>query len=121
MKAYQEAAERVKVLLALPDPQVEHEIGSDDTFYPWSLFPAVYGTYSSDFDDTALDVLEAIRGNAYPKESLAHQMFREMLCTANLCDYGTSPRTCFATPEFRYVLAELIARWRNFRFISWGY
>jgi hypothetical protein len=115
------AADVVKELLALPDPETEPEIGSDDTFCPWSLFPAIYGTYSSAFDDVALDVLEALRGGAFPEETLAHEMFREMLCTANLCDYGTSPRVCFATPEFREVLPELIARWRSYRKLAWEY
>lgn len=101
----------------------------DETFDPWSLFPAIYGTYSSDFDQTMLEVLRALQlvseddwDAAFAmqrREGLAHHIFREMLCTSDLCDYGSSPRTCFPTLPFRQVLPDFIAKWEAFSAMQW--
>jgi hypothetical protein len=121
-----EAADKVRVELAKPVSAHEHDIG-DEYFDPWELFPSLYGSYSRDFDDMALLVLRNLN-LAYERrwddqdhsEGLAHEMFREMLCTADLCDYGTSPRVCFATEEFGSVLPDLIAKWEAYALVHWG-
>ena len=89
---------------------------------PWAAFPAFYGSYSSDFDDMAILVLENIRDGKWGAdngEGLAHEMFREVLCTSGLCNYGTSPRGCFPEPEFAEVLPALIEKWRAYRDAQW--
>lgn len=113
-----EAAERVQALLAKPDAYDRYTL-SDQDFDPWQLFPSLLGCYSAAFDDLAIDVLERIQTLREEGETLAHEMFREMLCTANLCDYGTSPRVCFPTSNFRPLLPELIERWKRYRAIMW--
>lgn len=115
-----DAAKRVEAILALPDLPSEELYPSDEYFEPWALFPSVYGSYSGRFDDLAIAVLEDILHNTHICDGLANEIFREMLCTSDLCDYGTSPRTCFATPEFKLLLPELITKWKKYADIKWG-
>jgi len=85
-----------------------------DFFDPWNLFPSVYGTYSSEFDVCAVEVLEGL--GVYDdtvRRDLASDFFRDMLCTAELCEYGTSPRVCFPTSQFRGLVPKLIKRWKE--------
>jgi hypothetical protein len=98
----------------------------DDTpmfFKPWDIFPAVYGTYSAEFDNMAIEVLTSVlEGRAY-EEPLSHHMFREMLCVVGLCDYATSPRGCF--PNYteggiEAILSELLEKWKQYRIVLWG-
>ena len=116
-RAEREAAEKVAALLDLPID--EFAMGGEGTFDPWELFPCLYGSYSSDFDECAIAVLtELIDGNKQ-REDLGAEMFREMLCTAALCDYGSSPRVCFPTEDFRPLLPRLIEKWREFSALQW--
>ena len=113
-----QAAAKVAELLGRPmadDPQYQ----SVEDFDPWEIVPSIYGTYSSDFDDMAIEVLESLNSGEFKPESLAHQMFRELLCNAELCDYGTSPRVCFPTTEFKALLPRLIERWKEWRESQW--
>lgn len=122
-----DAVARVQAELAKPLPQDDQDVG-DDVFDPWEIFPCLYGSYSMAFDDMALLVLGNIRLAAqerwdeqnWSEETLAHEMFREILCNADLCDYGASPRTCFATLAFREVLPELIDKWVAWSRVHWG-
>ncbi|NBU79776.1 MAG: hypothetical protein EBS50_12020 [Sphingomonadaceae bacterium] len=124
-----QAIDKLRALLSLPDAQTRDDLGcfseSGDLpiyFDPWELFPALYGGYSSEFDDMAITVLENIAAEKSERESLAHQMFREMLCTADLCVYGTSPRCCFPNYEtdFGKLLPALIERWQAYFAVKWG-
>lgn len=120
-----EAAERLTAELAKPD---EGEEGLQDhgvCFDPWSLFPAVYGTYGGEFDACAIQVLmELERQNAGDwsgaRSDLGARMFREMLCTAHFCDYGTSPRACFWSHRYADLLPQLRERWQAFSLRCWG-
>lgn len=85
-------------------------VHDEDRFNPWSLFPAVYGSYSSEFDACAIDVLREIDSGQKVRGDLGAEMFREMLCTGGFCDYGTSPRYCFWVLD-RALLPALIDRW----------
>jgi hypothetical protein len=117
------AAANVAALLARPDASADDLSVGDvgDKFVPWDLFPCLYGSYSSAFDDMALAVLENIRDGKCKAEDLASEMFREILCTADLCEYGTSPRVCFPTEEFKALLPQLIARWERYAKAQWGW
>lgn len=121
------ALEELKAQLAKPI-NVEGEPwlhGTDGVFDPWEIFPSLYGSYSSEFDDMAILVLDNILNKRWGSdhgEGLAHQMFREMLCTADLCDYGTSPRGCFpnwAVDGIEGLLTTLLAKWREYRDAEW--
>lgn len=116
----QEAITKLDALLALPSIPADGLYSDGECFNPWKLFPAVYGTYSSAFDDMALAVLTDLNERAFNATDLAGEMFREMLCTAGFCDYGTSPRTCFATTTFTVRLPRLIERWREYSRIHWS-
>lgn len=115
-----EAVERLQVELAKPSPSSRDDLGCKEFFDPWSLFPALYGSYSSDFDDLAIDVLNEIADGHKTRGDLAAEMFREMLCTANLCDYGSSPRVCFPTVGFRSLVPALLEQWGKYRAMMWG-
>jgi FPC/CPF motif-containing protein YcgG len=118
------SVEKVREQLAKRLPQDNQDF-DDDVFDPWELFPCIYGSYSSAFDDMALLVLRNIqlaqerRYDEQAPEELAHEIFREMLCRLNLCDYGTSPRVCFATGHFAEVLPALIERWAAWAQVQW--
>lgn len=117
-----EAVEILKAQIAKP---VGREDGwtNPDHFDPWEAFPCVYGSYSSEFDDMAIRVLENLmhqRSGRDGGEALAHEMFREMLCVADLCDYGTSPRVCFPTAQFAEILPPLLEKWREHARVVWG-
>lgn len=120
LEAEDAAAEKVRAELAKPLAECRDDIGDDSFFDPWRLFPALYGSYSNDFDDMAITVLQNIADNGERQEALAHQMFREMLCASDLCNYGTSPRACFATSAFKAILLELLAKWRAYYAVQWG-
>ena len=114
-KAEREAVERVEAILARPNSDNPAE-----DFDPWDLFPAVYGSYSSEFDRMAIDVLRDVLAGEFKRNDLASEIFREMLCSANLCDYGSSPRACFPTVKFKAILPKLIARWAAYADAHWG-
>ncbi len=114
-----EAGERLAALLALKMPQEEFDIGCEGYFDPWEMFP-LYGTYSSDFDECAIGVLEEIQSGNKIRHDLAAEMFREMLCNLDLCSYGTSPRVCFPTSEFRALLPAYIEQWKAHAKIIWS-
>ena len=115
------AVEHLDALMALPMPDPQNPQDYDKEFDPWNLFPFLYGSYSSEFDDLAIEVLSNLR-DGFPdhmRRDLAAEMFREMLCTAHLCDYGTSPRVCFPTQGFKTRLPALIEKWTEYRRLKW--
>ncbi len=116
----EESADRVASMLALPPIPPNRLYSDGECFDPWDLFPAVYGSYSSEFDELAIAVLEDIRHGTHKREDLANEIFREMLCTAGLCAYGTSPRVCFPTQSFGRLLDALIDRWKEYAAIKWS-
>ena len=109
----------LKALLKLPVAEHKYDLGSDGTFDPWSLFP-LYGSYSSDFDECAIEVLEELRERFSRRDDLGAEMFREMLCVMGLCDYGTSPRVCWPTPEFSALLPAFIEKWKAYSKLHWS-
>lgn len=125
-------AEGEKSAIEMVREELEHPIGREegytnpDYFDPWRPFErCIYGSYSSDFDDMAILVLDNIvnkRWGASAGEGLAHEMFREMLCVADLCDYGTSPRGCFpnwSIDGIEELLVALLEKWREYRRVQW--
>lgn len=118
-KQEREASERLEKMLALRLPDFREEMGCDDVFDPWNLFPSLYGSYSGDFDRCAIEVLEEINTKTKVRDDLGAEMFREMLCTAGFCNYGTSPRVCFSNERFEASLPKLIEKWRAYSLIQW--
>ena len=118
-KLEHESAARVREMLTLPQREQPGMGPCDGEFDPWALFPAVYGSYSSDFDDMAIAVLTDIKDRTHKRDDLASEMFREMLCVLDLCDYGSSPRVCFPNSEFKEMLPELIEKWKQYSAAHW--
>lgn len=114
------AAAKVLAALSLPIAPERDYCGAEGYFDPWELFPSLYGSYSSAFDDMAIKVLENLRDGEFDGEGLAHEMFREILCTSTFCDYGTSPRVCFPNRDFHKMLPRLIEKWREYCKVWWG-
>jgi hypothetical protein len=119
-KQAHEAIVALDALLAKPTIPRDEMFSNGECFEPWDLLPCLYGTYSRAFDDLALAVLSNLHDGTYSRSDLAAEMFREMLCTKGLCDYGTSPRVCFASTEFKARLPRLIERWREYSRIRWS-
>ena len=115
----EKAAANVRDILARPMAE-DGMLGCDGTFDPWDIFPSLYGSYSSEFDDCALAVLCDLRDGTHHRDDLASQILKEMLCTSDLCSYGTSPRVCFPNSSFRKMLPDLIAKWRLYVALQWG-
>jgi len=119
MNSYYEKIEKEsmgKVNNMLLKPLAEDENGSVDDFDPWEIFP-LYGSYSSEFDDMAIITLTDILNGTYTARKdyeLAQEMFREMLCNMELCEYGTSPRSCWANEGFKAILPEYISKWKQY-------
>lgn len=115
------AAAALDAMLSRPSiPPDDMAYSDGECFNPWELFPCVYGSYSSEFDDMALAILGDLRDGAFNDRGLAGEMFREMMCVTGLCDYGTSPRVCFPTQLFSERLPRLIERWSEYAARKWG-
>lgn len=115
-----EAAKVIAWALQKPMPEYADEIGADDNFEPWELF-GLYGSYDSRFDAMAITCLKEIESRDFKTfDNLAFDMFKELLCNMHLCDYGTSPRVCFATYHFKPLLPQLIERWEVIQKLRWG-
>ncbi len=114
-----EAQQRVVQALALPLPENEHDFG-EGVFDPWELFPCLYGTYSGEYDQCAIQVLQELHSGEKLRDDLASEMFREILCTSHHCNYGSSPRVCFPTLPFKETLPLLIEKWKAWSLICWG-
>jgi hypothetical protein len=118
-KRERQAVEALDAMLVKPPMPDDGMCSDGECFDPWDLFPCVYGSYSSEFDDLALAVLSDINVEACERCDLAAEIFREILCTTGFCDYGTSPRVCFATTAFKERLPRFIERWREYAQIMW--
>jgi hypothetical protein len=116
----QQAADRVRGIMEHLMPESRDDIGASDFFNPWDIFPSLYGSYSSDFDDCAIDVLRELLDRSLSRDDLSAQMLREMLCQDSLCDYGTSPRVCFPTEAFKPLIPDLIRKWQAYYVVKWG-
>lgn len=68
-----EAGEKIAALLELPLAEFREEIGSEGTFDPWELFP-LYGTYCSEFDECAIDVLTELQDIDKRRDDLGAEM-----------------------------------------------
>ena len=125
----QGALDRVRAELSKPVPtaRIDEEftdpneilLGDERSFNPWEVIDCFYGCYSNDFDDCAIEVLSELIQRQAMRDDLGARMFREILCTMDLCEYGTSPRVCFPTPEFSEILPQLLSKWEAYSKVQW--
>lgn len=99
-------------------PETDMDCGCEGYFDPWEEL-GLYGNYSSGFDDMAIAVLIDLRDGTHLASGLSVEMFRELLCVQDLCEYGTSPRCCWPWGAFRDALPEIIRKWEALRAIRW--
>jgi len=96
-------------------------LDSSEAFDPWEdVVSFCHGSYCGDFDKCAIETLTDIRDGTIERRDLASRMFREHLCTLHLCDYGSSPRACFPTTDFKPLMNDLIDKWRQYSLEAWG-
>ncbi len=117
-KVDREAAEELQAMLALPNDEQGY-MSEGESFDPWDLFPLLYGSYCGSFVRCAIEVLSELKDGEKRRDDLGAEMFREMLCNKHLCDYGTSPRVCFPTSNFRPLLVPLIEKWKAYSLVKW--
>ena len=115
-------------------PNAEDENG--EYWDPWDALGVRCGGYSSAIDDDALAVLKAIRDGAASRHSggeftnyttdiaaktgmsATHvELWQYLFCSADWCDYGTSPRGCF--PNYDIDFDALIAAWEAYYERRW--
>jgi hypothetical protein len=109
-----DAARKIEELLDKP-------LGNGiEDFDPWEML-GMYGTYDMAFDVMAIDTLSEIAEARIIviDRPLSHDMFREILCHKNLCDYGSSPRSCFPTQYFKPLIMPLIEKWYAHTIVVW--
>jgi hypothetical protein len=110
----------------------------EDYYDPWTAMRIHCGGYGSEVDLDVIRVLRAIavgsrnciEGLEGPKGyvtdiaeqtgmSASHvELIQYMLCSADWCDYGTSPRGCF--PNWDGDFEALIAAWEKYYEQQWG-
>lgn len=117
--------EKLKIILDMPVPEHSNDFARD-VFYPWKLFPFIYGIYFESFDICAIEVLNELQDrvdgnlkNFYQREDVGSDMFREMLCRLDLCENGDSPRECFPTDDFSPLIPILIEKWKKYYSVMW--
>lgn len=101
-------------------PRSDGAYYGEDAFNPWNdLFDGfIFGSYSSDFDECAISVLENIRSRRFNVDTLAQNIIKEMLCSFGYCNYGSSPRVCFWDCDDE-LLELLIDKWKKFHEYYW--
>lgn len=96
-------------------------------FDPWESLGISCGSYSSNQDEHGIAVLELIvteRG-IYNTDiarrlalSPAHvELWQYIFCSADLCEYGTSPRGCF--PVSDDAAKAFLENWKQYHKLAW--
>lgn len=92
---------------------------------PWGALNLRCLSYNAQIDQDAINVLQGIQDKLYCTDiaerysmSPAHvELLQGIFCSANWCEYGTSPRACFAMD--REGFPNLIAAWKDFYHRQW--
>lgn len=98
----------------------------EDYWDPWEALRIGCCSYHSAIDVAAIRVLEGIHSGKYCTD-IAHEndldpllveMLQGIFCSADWCEYGSSPRGCFPTDRENFHL--LIDGWKTYYKITWG-
>lgn len=108
----------MKTVADIIAPNAEDENG--DYWDPWDALGIGCASYNSGIDQNAINVLCGIRdklfcddiAERYGMSALHVELFQSIFCSADWCEYGTSPRGCF--PEDREGFPALIAAWEAY-------
>lgn len=102
------------------------EDGDGDYWDPWDVLGLHCLSYNSEIDRDAINVLQGIQDKLYCTDiaekyamSSSHvELLQSIFCSANWCEYGTSPRACFAID--RDGFPALIAAWEAYYARQWN-
>lgn len=111
-------------VLDIIKPNSEDENG--EYWEPWDALGLQCVSYNSEIDRGAIAVLRGIKGRLYcdaiaEKTGMAPahvELLQSIFCSANWCEYGTSPRGCW--PIDRDYFHLLIGAWEAYYERKWG-
>lgn len=123
-KMDRKARERLTALVSLPMPDKDL-IGAEGYFDPWDAFDGIIGAYSSDIDECAVEIMQAvIDRNTFAvlatTECPFAEFFLHILAGHNYVDYGTSPRGAWATFGSENVFRKFVGMWREWNVLKWS-
>lgn len=87
-----------------PDPLAPNAEDQDGEYFdPWQALGLHCSAYSSTTDEAAIAVLKGIRDKLYSTDIAERakldetlvELLQEIFCSADWCEYGTSPRGCW--------------------------
>jgi len=124
-KRDREIGERLRAYIATTPQQIVPVEGEDyhtvvEDF--WDILGIHCGGYGSDVDDDIIKVMEAMHAQVGNTSSIAShtglsephvELIQYILCSAGMCDYGTSPRGCWLIHTVKDLVPEIVARWRK--------
>lgn len=100
-----------------------------EVWSPWDALGIHLGGYSAATDTDAINVLQGIQDKLYCDKiaerynmAPSHvELLQYIFCSANWCEYGTSPRGCF--PDYSIWgddgLKPAIEKWKEYYFETW--
>jgi hypothetical protein len=94
-------------------------------FDPWEEFGLRCVNYNSQIDEDMINVMKCIKNKKYNSDiavelNLSEQyveLLQSILCSKNICEYGTSPRGCW----FMHSIDadEYINKWQEYYKNNW--
>lgn len=106
-------------------PNAEDEIG--EYWDPWDALGLSCCSYNSELDRAAIEVLRLLAGDDFVYctdiaertglSPLMVEMLQGIFCSANWCEYGTSPRGCW--PIDREGFSALVTAWEAYYQRHW--
>lgn len=93
---------------------------------PWERLGIGCATYNSTVDEQALAVLKGIRDGLFNTDIAKHtgmsrehvELFQYIFCSADWCEYGTSPRGCF--PMDYDEFGKIVENFEKHIEVEWG-
>lgn len=112
-----------KTVAEIIKPNAEDEDG--EYWDPWEALGLACLSYNSEIDENAIAVLEGVQARQFNSDiaaatgmTQAHvELFQGIFCSADWCEYGTSPRGCW--PIDRDGFPKLIEAWQAYFARHW--
>lgn len=71
------------------------------------------GGYNQEVDEAVISALEALQCGVFFADNVQDEIIAYLLCSANLAEYGSSPRAAFLCNDLSDVLHRVIERFRQ--------
>lgn len=103
-----------------------HDFEESGGHSPWEALGLNYAGYSSEQDRQAIAIMECIGDGMFCNDiarklglSPDHvELWQYIFCSADWCEYGTSPRGCWPIDKERW--ASEIENWRRYQEVAWS-